>query len=586
LEGCAIWGLKIWDRDRLVRDLVPVAKGDKIYDYTMPENGMFDLITEIFFGNSNKGGDYEITTYFNNQNENGPSLALTTMKKSVAPEEVLPLWVILDPSIYGKITMNYYDYDYSFINNQFVNVPTWYSKNNTTIEDILQFNDYKPSDFHLDGILDVDDTDNPLDVLTLYELYKMGSANVWYKLRTFTKTIVYYRSNHRVGSKDIFYSLQDIENATSLADLNIDVDLYYDSNFAHGEIRFNESILAEHDIKAFIDAPSPIVVYKKLSKEEAPDVFYVEYYRGGASDDTLITIDPDNPNYLDCQLDGIILNPNGAIKYYNHYHSALYEDEKFDYFIPYQVRVLNKYTAIHRGPARKFPVLGNIVVKDTYTITEERNGWGRLKEYPVGWIMLSHTEPITGPGQNPEYDVPNEETATIPFKTEISINKMTVDRLWCYVPEVESWVKAEDISYNQSGRLYNSLDIRVIDLSAIDFSTVGSLTDMGIYPDAKMLYFHDRADSTYEGEYSYEAFSQLHEIDFIYPETIYNYTCIYYKDIIDAYTRGIGITKGEDIYRRLYKEPTKNSSWSNYAEKGKYIHILSDVITNDEGNWY
>ena len=122
--------------------------------------------------------------------------------------------------------------------------------------------------------------------------------------------------------------------------------------------------------------------------------------------------------------------------------------------------------------------------------------------------MLSHTEPMTGPGQNPEYDVPNEETATIPFKTEVSINKMTVDRLWCYVPEVESWVKTEDISYNQSGRLYNSLDVRVVDLSTIDFSTVGSLNDLGIQPDAKMLYFHDRADSTYEGEYTYDAFSE------------------------------------------------------------------------------
>jgi hypothetical protein len=47
-----------------VRDLIPVAKGDKIYDYIMPENGMFDLVTEIFFGNSNDGGTYTITTYF------------------------------------------------------------------------------------------------------------------------------------------------------------------------------------------------------------------------------------------------------------------------------------------------------------------------------------------------------------------------------------------------------------------------------------------------------------------------------------------------------------------------------------------
>ena len=317
LEGCAIWSLKIWDRDRLVRDLVPVAKGDKIYDYVMPENGMFDLITEIFFGNSNKGGKYEITTYFTNENaeSGGPSLVPATKTLEVKPEEVMPLWVILDPSIYGKMTMNYYDYDYSFITNQYVNVSTWFSKNNTTIEDILQFNDYKPDDFHLDGILDVDDTDNPLDALTLYDLYQMGSANVWYKLRTFTKTVVYYRSNYRVGSKDLFYSLEDIENASTLADLGINADLYYDENFAHGRIVFDEQILRENNIKAFIDAPSPIVVYDKLSYDEAPHLLYLEYYRGGASDDTLITLDPDNVNYLDCNLDGIVLNPNGAIKY-------------------------------------------------------------------------------------------------------------------------------------------------------------------------------------------------------------------------------------------------------------------------------
>lgn len=593
LEGCAIWSLKIWDRDRLVRDLVPVAKGDKIYDYVMPENGMFDLITEIFFGNSNKGGKYEITTYFTNENaeSGGPSLVPATKTLEVKPEEVMPLWVILDPSIYGKMTMNYYDYDYSFITNQYVNVPTWFSKNNTTIEDILQFNDYKPDDFHLDGILDVDDADNPLDALTLYDLYQMGSANVWYKLRTFTKTVVYYRSNYRVGSKDLFYSLEDIENASTLADLGINADLYYDENFAHGRIVFDEQILRENNIKAFIDAPSPIVVYDKLSYDEAPNLLYLEYYRSGASDDTLITLDPDNVNYLDCNLDGIVLNPNGAIKYYNHYHSALYEDEVFDYFIPYQVRVLNKYTAIHRGPARKFPVLGNIVIKDTYTITEERNGWGRLKEYPVGWIMLSHTEPMTGPGQNPEYDTPDEQTATIPFKTEIHINKMTVDRLWCYVPEVQSWVKAEDISYNQSGRLYNSLDVKVIDLTKIDFSTVSSLNDMGIYPDAKMLYFHDRSGYTYNGEYTYNAFSQLHEIDFIYPETIYNYTCIYYKDALKPWNYGYAKpleapSSSNNVGRDIYPRPSKvNSNGASTSLTG-YMIVKSNPIVNDEGTWY
>ena len=68
--------------------------------------------------------------------------------------------------------MNYYNYNYEFIANQFVNIPTWYSYNNTTIEEIVGFNDYKPSDFHLDGFLDIDDKDSPLyERLNLKELY-------------------------------------------------------------------------------------------------------------------------------------------------------------------------------------------------------------------------------------------------------------------------------------------------------------------------------------------------------------------------------------------------------------------------------
>ena len=529
LEACAVWGVKIWDRGRLVRDLIPVAEGDLVYDYTMPANGMFDLITEIFFGNANEGGEYTQKGYIG---LGGGSLKQDTMTVKIDPEDVMPLWVILDPGYYGKMTMNYYDYDYSFINSQFINVPTWYSKNNTTKAEILGYNDYKPDEFHLDGLLDLGDgADSPIDTLTLYEIWQMNNANVFYKLRTFTKTVVYYQGNCRVGSKDIFYSLADIENALTMEDLGIDVDLYWTEDFAHGRIVFDESIIASSNIQNFIDAPSPIVVYDKLSQEEAPNLFYVEYYRGGASDDTLITLDADNPNYLDCELDGVVLNPNGAVKYYNHYHSALYEDEKFDYFIPYQVKVLDHYTGIHRGPARRFPTLALIVDKDIYTIIEERNGWGRLKEYPVGWIMLSATEPMTGPGQNPDYDTPGlEDTATLPFGSEVHITKLTIDRLWCYVPAVESWIKAEDISYNQSGKLYNALGIDVIHLDELDFSTITSLDGVGIYPQKRLLYFHDREDYVYEGEYTYDAFSALHELEFVYPETIYNYNCIYYKD--------------------------------------------------------
>ena len=116
---------------------------------------------------------------------------------------------------------------------------------------------------------------------------------------------------------------------------------------------------------------------------------YVEYYRGGAYDDNLITLDEDDNNYLNCELTARVLNPNGAIKYYNHYHQALYEDEDFGEFLPYQVRVIDKYSGLHYGPARKYKTLAMIIQQDIYTIIQERNGWGRLKEYPNAWILLS-----------------------------------------------------------------------------------------------------------------------------------------------------------------------------------------------------
>lgn len=311
---------------------------------------------------------------------------------------------------------------------------------------------------------------------------------------------------------------------------------------------------------------------------------------------SLITINPNDSNYLDCNLDAVVLNPNGAIKYYNHYHTALYEDEKFDYFIPYQVKVINKYAGIHRGPARRYPTLAMIVVKDTYTITEERNGWGRLKEYPTGWIMLNATEPMTGPGQNPDYDVADQEVATIPFGEEIHITKLTIDRLWCWVPAVESWVKAEDVSYNQSGKLYNALDLKVIDLSKIDFSALGdspTLADVGIYPEAKRLRFHNASNYSYTGEYTKAAFSALHELNFVYPETVYNYTCIYYKD-----------NKSDDneLGRSAFScsisdwnpdwDTFISTSWQadeksyGYLDRDKTLTIYSDTTTSSSSETY
>lgn len=585
--GGILWSLKIYDQDRLVRDLVPVAKGDQIYDYTMPEDGLFDLVTEIFFGNVNPG---KIKKHNSD---------------SVTEYIPAPIYVIPDVLSYGKITTNYYDYDNTFIDHKFVDVPTWFCGRNTTIEDILEWNDYKPDDYHLDGWLDVDaDWSWVGNKMNLAQIYEMGTANIYYRLRTYTKTVVYYADNVRVGSRDIMYSLEDIRNANTLADLGINVDLYKSDYYKPGRVVYNESIIAEDDIEAFINAPSPIVVYDKYTQEEKPNLLYVEYYRGGAYDDNLITLDENDVNYLNCDLTARVLNPSGAIKYYNHYHQALYEDEDFGEFIPYQVKVLNKYVGLHYGPARKYKTLAMIVERDTYTIIQERNGWGRLKEYPNAWILLSATEPMTGPGQNPDYDtglgrarvfnatrtvnlrsstsrmnnsniiaqVPVntiieitgdkiksgadswypvrygsyqgfmvdayldiitdyvENAVFIPFGEYVNVSKMTIDRLWCYVPEVESWIKAEDISFNQAGKLYNGLAINVIDLDEVDFSKVSSIADVGIDIQKYRMRFHDYSNYAYTGAYTYEAFSQLHNIDIVYPETIYNYTCIYYKD--------------------------------------------------------
>ena len=522
-----IWYIKIWDRDRMVRNLIPVEEGDLVYDYIMPANGMFDLVTETFFGNVNEGGTYTYPTYHFHAGKMNYDGDVTY---TVEPDEIYPLKVDSDPTVWGNIVVNYYDDNNNFIDNQYVEIPVHFWDANTSMEEILHYNDFKPNDFYHDGMVDIDiDISKPTDA-TMKEIYDKGSVNIYYKLIQFTKTVVYYRNNTRVGSKDLFYSLEDLDNAETLADLGLDVDLYASEDYAPGRIVFNEQVIADDDIQTFIDASSPIIVYDKLSKEEAPNLLYVEYYRGGAYDDNLITLDPDDPNYLNCDMDAVVLNPDGCIKYINHYHSALYEDEKQDYFIAYQVDVEANYVTVHKGPARRYMPLAIIVDHGRYTVIEEKAGWGRLKEYPKGWIMLSYTKPVTGPGQNPDYDDSDKPDVNIPFGTRITITKMTIDRLWCYSPEHASWIKSEEISFNQSGKLYNALASKVIHLDEVDWSAVSSWEDLAIYPQAYRMKYHDFATIGYTGELTLDELADLHEIDFVYPETIYAYNCIYYKD--------------------------------------------------------
>lgn len=534
-----IWYIKIWDRGKLVRDLIPVAKGDQIYDYVAQANGMFDKVTEMFFYNQNDGGTYSMKDKITGNKFN----------VTIAPDDVIPFEVEPDPTLWGKIVVNYYDENNEFLGNQYVEIPVEWEESNKSIYEYLHNNDFKPNEYYHDGMLDVDseisdqDTD---DKVTMKKIFEAGGCNIYYKLKNYTKTINYYYGNTRVASKDVFYTIKEIEAAETLADLGLDVNLYANEYFGNPTIHFNEQILANDDIQAFIDAPAPVVTYEPIGES---NLFYTEYYRGGAYDDTLITVNPDDPNYLDCELDARVLNTNGAIRYLKHYHEALYEDETQPYFISYQVDVTAKYVPVHKGPARRYPVLAEIVDQGRYTVIEQRGNWGRLKEYPKGWILLSYTESVVGPGQNPDYDNPTNADTIIPFATVITINKMTIDRLWCYSPEYASWIKAEDISFDQSGKLYNAIGINVYDLTnaASDGSGWSGITgaqlvyhsriDTGgmIAPNAYKLFYHDNAVWSYPAaDYTLAGIKNLHKIEFVYPETQYAYSIIYYKDLVKS----------------------------------------------------
>lgn len=63
-------------------------------------------------------------------------------------------------------------------------------------------------------------------------------------------------------------------------------------------------------------------------------------------------------------------------------------------FAPYGIKIA-RCTAlnIRKGPGTKYAVCGVIEDSKTYTITEEQNGWGRLKS-GAGWISLAYTKRV------------------------------------------------------------------------------------------------------------------------------------------------------------------------------------------------
>ena len=50
-----IWYAMVWDDDTLVRHFVPVPIGLKIGDFVVPENGMWDIVEQKFYGNMGTG---------------------------------------------------------------------------------------------------------------------------------------------------------------------------------------------------------------------------------------------------------------------------------------------------------------------------------------------------------------------------------------------------------------------------------------------------------------------------------------------------------------------------------------------------
>lgn len=61
--------------------------------------------------------------------------------------------------------------------------------------------------------------------------------------------------------------------------------------------------------------------------------------------------------------------------------------KKKEYLVRVSVQALN----IRKGPGTSYDIAGVIRDKGTYTITEEKEGWGKLKS-GAGWIALKHTK--------------------------------------------------------------------------------------------------------------------------------------------------------------------------------------------------
>lgn len=58
--------------------------------------------------------------------------------------------------------------------------------------------------------------------------------------------------------------------------------------------------------------------------------------------------------------------------------------------VSFKVKVTATSLNVRKGPGTSYAVATTIKKNEVYTITEEKNGWGKLKS-GAGWISLSHT---------------------------------------------------------------------------------------------------------------------------------------------------------------------------------------------------
>ena len=149
---------------------------------------------------------------------------------------------------------------------------------------------------------------------------------------------------------------------------------------------------------------------------------------------------------------------------------------------------------------------------------------------------------------------------------------------------------------------------------------------MKIFPEAHKLKYHDYCGYKYEGEFTQEAFSAIHSLEFVYPETVYAYNCIYYKDTVSENTElaresfscsisdwnpdwdifistnnlapqfiekeeyGLGYITNVNRYEYAYVYPEPTNVGVSYSGKIDYhrpVEILGPSVTDADGEvWY